>query len=261
MKKNKTLCLIVLVAIAILTLLYSCEPKIKHGFVVENGKTYYYLNGEMQLGWQKIDGEYYYFGTGGDVPSDQIGAMCKNYLVGEWDGPTYGLGRDGKMLKEQFAIIDNRRLYFGSDGAMITNTQKEINGKIYIFDEVGNSKEGPYYSAPAPMGGTYNFYLEKDLPWDIYFSDTKWWTIEKDLKLDVVGNNLFISGIVKKQTSENYSIGVQCILSMTNKDGITTSTGGYTKPDMVAKGEKTYLNITIKGLPNGGGDIYLSFTY
>ena len=145
MNKIKRLGSIVLIVLVALVLLCSCGPKVKNGLVEENGYTYYYVNNEMQYGWQKIDGDYYYFGTGADVPEDQIGAMCKNYLIGEWDGPTYGLGKDGKMLKNQFATIDNRKLYFGADGAMITNTQKEINGKIYVFDEGGNSESLPDY--------------------------------------------------------------------------------------------------------------------
>ena len=135
----KTSCMVLMAVL----LLCSCGPK--NGLIKENGKTYYYLNGEMQFGWQKIDGDYYYFGTGADVPSDQIGAMCKNYLIGEWEGPTYGLGSDGKMLKNQFANIDNRKLYFDADGAMVTNTQKEINGKIYAFDNIGNAEVLPDY--------------------------------------------------------------------------------------------------------------------
>lgn len=145
MNKIKRLGLIVLIVLVALVLLCSCGPKVKNGLIEKNGYTYYYVNNEMQYGWQKIDGDYYYFGTGADVPEDQIGAMCKNYLIGEWDGPTYGLGKDGKMLKNQFATIDNRKLYFGADGAMITNTQKEINGKIYVFDEGGNSESLPDY--------------------------------------------------------------------------------------------------------------------
>ena len=124
-------------------LLCCCGPK--NGLVNENSKTYYYVNGERQYGWQKINGDYYYFGTGADVPEDQIGAMCKNYLIGESEEKIYGLGNDGKMLKNQFATIDNRRLYFGADGTMLTNTQKEINGKIYVFDNVGNAEALPDY--------------------------------------------------------------------------------------------------------------------
>ena len=133
----KISCMVLMTAL----LLCSCGPK--NGLVKENNQTYYYVNGERQYGWQKIEGDYYYFGTGADVPEDQIGAMCKNYLIGENEEKIYGLGNDGKMLINQFATIDNRRLYFGADGTMLTNTQKEINGKIYVFDNVGNAEALP----------------------------------------------------------------------------------------------------------------------
>ena len=139
-KKIIKVCCMVLMSVL---LLCSCGPK--NGLVNENSKTYYYVNGERQYGWQKINEDYYYFGTGADVPEDQIGAMCKNYLIGESEEKIYGLGNDGKMLKNQFATIDNRRLYFGADGTMLTNTQKEINGKIYVFDNVGNAEALPDY--------------------------------------------------------------------------------------------------------------------
>lgn len=79
----------------------------KNGFVEENGKTYYYKDGEKQKGWLKI----------GDK--------------------TYYLMKDYAMAKQMWRTIDGKDYYFNAKGEMSKNSFRDVRGTIYRFGADG----------------------------------------------------------------------------------------------------------------------------
>ncbi|MBR1454623.1 MAG: hypothetical protein IJ593_08300 [Lachnospiraceae bacterium] len=108
----------------------SGNNKIKNGLIKVGENTYYYVNNEKQTEWQEIDGEWYYF--------DYDWGMLINTGI-EWEGARYQLGEDGKMLKNCFWPLypDSPLFYFDETGKALHDTQREINGTLYVFDSDG----------------------------------------------------------------------------------------------------------------------------
>jgi hypothetical protein len=79
-------------------------------FVSEGGKTYYETDGERQKGFEKIDGDWYYF-------KQADGAMAKSWLKinGNW---YYFSTKDGKMLAGKTYKIGGETYTFASDGKL-----------------------------------------------------------------------------------------------------------------------------------------------
>jgi hypothetical protein len=79
-------------------------------FVAEGGKTYYEADGERQKGFEKIDGDYYYF-------KQADGAMAKSWLKinGNW---YYFSTKDGKMFAGKTYKIGGETYTFASDGKL-----------------------------------------------------------------------------------------------------------------------------------------------
>jgi hypothetical protein len=79
-------------------------------FTVEGGKTYYEVDGEVQKGFEKIDGNYYYF-------KQADGAMAKGWLKisGNW---YYFSTKDGKMFAGKSYKIGGETYTFGADGKL-----------------------------------------------------------------------------------------------------------------------------------------------
>ena len=166
-----------MIIVLILTcLLFSCGPRVKNGFVKEGENTYYYVNDKMKKGWQEINEGWYFFFHGS-------GIMAKDTMIVDIDGKEYAFDDNGKMFKNKLTRVDvvrhrldekgrdvsrdncNQVAYFGEDGAMLKNTQKDWGGKIYIIDENGIAKQQPDYplvfNCTFPKlfrdGGTYNW--------------------------------------------------------------------------------------------------------
>ena len=247
-----------MILVAVL-LLGSCGPK--NGFVKEGEYTYYYNNGEKQYGWQEINGDWYYFVEHTDEKFVQ-GAMLTSSRIQD-NGSFYGLGSDGKMVKNRFITYDNRIIYFGSDGKQLFNTEITVEGKKYTIDSNGIAKEAPYYSAPAPMGGTYNFYLKRSLPLSISHGEVEW-VIESPLifKQFRFGNYISISGIIELYgTDKTYYGRVSCRLSKKSENGLTSAEEKGLHHDNIAGGEKTRFEVSFDNLPLAGCDIYVDFSY
>lgn len=100
----------------------------KNGFVEEGGKTYYYINDILQLGWQKIDNVWYYFGSDG--------AMATKKWVA-YKGAWYYFNADGTMATNKWVSYKNDWYYFGSDGAMVTSKWVSYKGNWYYFNADG----------------------------------------------------------------------------------------------------------------------------
>lgn len=101
------------------------DTTVKKGLVTENGKTYYYKNGEKVTGWRKISGKYYYF-------SASNGAMLKSKLV-KVNGEVYYVDKKGVRVKNKLVTKSKKKYYFGSDGKAVKGSCK-LNGKYYYFD-------------------------------------------------------------------------------------------------------------------------------
>lgn len=126
-------------------------PTQQDGWVEEDGKSYYYKDGEALTGFQTIDGKKYYFnivhgyketgwyitsaggryyfGTDGVVKSGWVTVDGKNYL----------LNTNGKAYTNWFTTSAGNKYYFGSDGVSVRSQWKTISGKKYYFTENGRA--------------------------------------------------------------------------------------------------------------------------
>lgn len=249
-------------------LLCSCGPK--NGFVEESGVTYYYLNDEKQIGWQKINNEWYYF-----YETDYYEGEYKGkggMKRGTWlkkDGNYYFFDFEGKMLRgDLYKLNDGNLYYFDGNGKMLHDTEITVRGGKYLINSKGVANEAPYYSAPAPMGGTYNFYLKNNFPISLsYLSGASWakylgkWIINEVPSIEVFGNSVTLIGIVEYQsTKEINDVNFTCRLSSTDENGITDSVVEYAKSAEIKGGEKTKFEVKFnKSLPLIGRDIIIEF--
>lgn len=94
----------------------------------KSGGKWYYLgtNGAMQTGWIKISGKWYYLNSSG--------AMVTGWqkINGKW----YYFNANGDM-KTGWLKDGGNWYYLDNSGAMLANTFKTINGKIYQFNSSG----------------------------------------------------------------------------------------------------------------------------
>lgn len=123
----------------------------ENGWHTENGKQYYYTNGEMCVSIQEIDGDYYYFNEDGTLASDidleyeglvlKVGSdgiidrVVFETITGEWSDERYKYGNNGKalILELEFPIEDCTAMTFyvaaqGQRGAR-ANGKWEIYGR------------------------------------------------------------------------------------------------------------------------------------
>ena len=95
----------------------------------QDGTKRHYTQGEMDTGWQKIDGKKYYFGIDGIL---QTGWK-------QIDKKWYFLGKDGIMRTGWQKV--GKWYFFGTDGIMKTGWQK-YSGKWYLLGSDGAMKTG-----------------------------------------------------------------------------------------------------------------------
>lgn len=154
----------------------STDTPLNSGFITENGKTYYYKDGEKMTGLQRINGKAYYLGTDGImqtskwVLADGNWYYLNNYgagVVNCWrlkDGKYVYLGADGKMktncwikdynewyyvktdgtrYESSWAKIDDNWYWFGGSGKMMSNGWLKLaDGKWYYFRSGGQMATG-----------------------------------------------------------------------------------------------------------------------
>ena len=129
--------------------LQELKNKLLNGWKTENGKTYYYVNGEKQTGFLELNGKMYYLGADGIRWDNKFynnwghtyyfgsdGARWDNKFYNNW-GRTYYFGSDGARWDNTFMVKWGRAYYFGSDGALVTNQTRQINGVNYHFNQDG----------------------------------------------------------------------------------------------------------------------------
>ena len=106
----------------------STDTSVKNGWVTENGKTYYYVNGTKVTGWKKIDGKYYYFNS-------TNGYIYKNVLLTSSKNNICYIDSTGARVTNQWVTWKEKRYYMGASGYALKGWQS-IDGRYYYFNSV-----------------------------------------------------------------------------------------------------------------------------
>ena len=110
--------------------------KVTHaGFVNENDSTYYLDDkGQIVLGLQEINGDFYYFRPENTYKHYDIGEMLRDRFIYE-NNKVYYVDHSGKILKNRFFERNGTGTwyYFTKDGTAATG-EVEINGQKLYFD-------------------------------------------------------------------------------------------------------------------------------
>lgn len=105
---------------------------LKNKWYIDKSGVNYYLkdNGDMAIGWQKVQEKWYYF--------DTSGAMQNGWK--QIDGNWYYLDKSGAMKTGWFKDNNGKWYYLNNDGSMETGS-KYIDGKLYSFNSNGQLNE------------------------------------------------------------------------------------------------------------------------
>ena len=105
--------------------LYADPKPSKNGWATENGKKYYYVDGEKVTGWKEIGGKHYYFSANG-------GQLCTSKLI-KLDSGAYYVNKYGVRVTNAFVTRKGKTYYLGADGKAWKGMHR-ISGKYYYFD-------------------------------------------------------------------------------------------------------------------------------
>ena len=112
---------------------HAAAVKKQNGWVTENGKKYYYIDGQKAKGKTKIGGKTYYFNS------------VHGYMQTGWyktsAGNYYYFGDDG-VRRTGVQKIESVQYYFKSSGRMTQDEIVTVKGKKYYYD-----KEGKLYKS------------------------------------------------------------------------------------------------------------------
>ncbi len=143
------------------------ESQSSTGFIEQDGKTYYYINDQMYVGWLNLDGNFYFFdrqtgtmvkglftsGTSSWYFDTQSGIMQKG-LVNTSDGTRYFDAQSGQM-KTGWVTINGDTYYFDkTSGIMKTGLFTDGNGTYWYFDTATGIMQKGWITA---NGNTYFF--------------------------------------------------------------------------------------------------------
>lgn len=111
------------------------QPFKNQWYIDKSGVNYYLKdNGDMAIGWQKVQDKWYYF--------DLAGAMKTGWnLV---DGKWYYMDKSGAMKTGWFKDINNKWYYLNTDGAMWTGWLQST-GSWYYLNGDGSMETGSKY--------------------------------------------------------------------------------------------------------------------
>ena len=148
-KKFSKRTIAILIALCIFAIAVA-KAKPKDGWIEEDGRTQYYLNGKPVTGWQMIEQDRFYFREDGVLCTDLQTIDGQLYYLGgdgalrtgwlEVDNIHFYAGNDG-VLRTGWQEIDGHRYYFEADGSMVTGIMIE-NGAAYLFNEQGQLSSG-----------------------------------------------------------------------------------------------------------------------
>ncbi|MCR5791878.1 MAG: polysaccharide deacetylase family protein [Lachnospiraceae bacterium] len=216
----------------------SPTPEVKNGFVKENGKTYYYVNGVKKKGWLRKGSKKYFF-------SRRNAAMVTGKK--KIDKYTYYFSGKGVMqtgIKE----INGKKYYFAKkSGRMLTGKQK-IKNNLYYMNKKGVIQR-IVYGKKKMVALTYD-----DGP--SYFTDDILDILKKHNQVAtffVVGSRV---NTYKKQMKRAYDMGCQ-IGNHTYDHTILTSAGNAKIKSQIKKTNVAIKKITGEKVvimrPPGGG--------
>ncbi|WP_158575341.1 phosphodiester glycosidase family protein [Olsenella sp. AM05-7] len=137
----------------------------KDGFVEEDGKTYYYVDGAMAKGLTKVGDDWYLFNR-----SSGVMYTDGSYWVNEGEngsglaGGLYKFGADGKMQQTKDGFVEeDGKTYYYVDGAMAKGLTK-VGDDWYLFNRSSGVMytDGSYWvnegeNGSGLAGGLYKF--------------------------------------------------------------------------------------------------------
>ena len=116
-------------------------PTVREKWYKEDGYWKYRLSdGEMTIGWRKIDGVYYFFNGQGQMQAGKWLHLkdSREKIDGNW----YYLNNNGDMRETGWFNQDGNWYYITSTGARSYNELLEIAGQKYLFDKDGKMLTG-----------------------------------------------------------------------------------------------------------------------
>ena len=127
-----------------------------NGFKKFNGHTHYFKNGEGQIGWQKINNNWYYFNFNGEMQTgwqklryngknnwyyfEHNGKMKTGWLT--YKGEKYYFDSDGKRHSDWLETNGDYYYFNPLSGTMVKNTTIKIDGVEYKFNSKGICRDG-----------------------------------------------------------------------------------------------------------------------
>ena len=100
------------------------------GWVFADGNWYYLdiSSGKIMTGWVYVDEKWYFLNSSGELMTGWV------YVNEKW----YFLNGSGEMMTG-WVFVDGKWYYldFENDGAMLENTKKKIDNRLYIFNNSG----------------------------------------------------------------------------------------------------------------------------
>ena len=109
------------------------EGRMLHDTWVTSGENLYYLRswgGALNTGWNRLDGEWYYFDT-------ETAAAWRS-TTAKIDRDIYSFDEEGRMLHDTWLEVNGIHYYFRSWGGAMHDQTAMIDGKEYVFDSNGN---------------------------------------------------------------------------------------------------------------------------
>ena len=116
-------------------------PSVTKAWYKEDGYWKYRLSDDqMAIGWQRIDGAYYFFNGKGQMQANKWLHLVdeREKIEGNW----YYLNSNGKMQEAGWFKQDGFWYYITSSGARSYNELLEIDGQQYLFDKDGKMLTG-----------------------------------------------------------------------------------------------------------------------
>ena len=117
-------------------------PSVTKAWYKEDGYWKYHLSDDqMAIGWQRIDGAYYFFNGKGQMQANKW--LHLNDSREKTDGNWYYLNNNGQMQDTGWFNQDGTWYYITSSGARSYSQLVEIDGQKYLFDKEGKMLTGP----------------------------------------------------------------------------------------------------------------------
>lgn len=116
-------------------------PSVTKAWYKEDGYWKYHLSDDqMAIGWQRIDGAYYFFNGKGQMQANKWLHLVdeREKIEGNW----YYLNSNGKMQEAGWFKHDGTWYYIASSGARSYSQLVEIDGQKYLFDKDGKMLTG-----------------------------------------------------------------------------------------------------------------------